>query len=252
MALPPEMLNLVLLALILVLAHAVETTIGFGDTMISLGLGLFLFPLQALLPALVVLAILQSTWMVIRWHGDIRWRLLVLTMLPLAALGMVLGILVRGLANERLLLLLLGIFIMAVAVVELAGLYVRRRAAGPLPGWLAVPIVIAGGIFQGLFATGGPPIVYFAGREMHEPAQFLSTISVLWLVLNAVLFSTMWAAGQAGTQSLLMAATVLPGFIAGVAIGSLVKVEALTFKVLTWAVLFVVGLIQLVRVLAGS
>ncbi len=64
----PEITSILLLALILVLAHLVETTLGFGDTIISLAFGLFLFPLEVLLPALVALAILQSTWLVIRWH----------------------------------------------------------------------------------------------------------------------------------------------------------------------------------------
>lgn len=249
---PPEIINLLLLALILVLAHAVETTIGFGDTIIALGFGLFIFPLQVLLPALVVLAILQSTWMVIRWHRHVRWRPLLLFILPLAGVGMLMGIFIRDWANEHLLMVMLGSFIMLVAAVELAGLYIRKKVAGPLPRWLAVPVVIGGGIFHGLFATGGPLIVYYAGREIHEPAEFLSTISVLWLILNIVLFATMWAAGQAGLQSVLMAAVVLPGFIIGVIVGSLVKVKALTFKVLTWAVLFIVGTIQLVRVLAGA
>ena len=74
---------------------------------------------------------------------------------------------------------------------------------------------------------------------------------MLWLILNVVLYSTMWMAGSAGVQSLQLAGMVLPGFIAGVLIGSLIKVKELTFKTMTWSVLFVVGMIQLVRALAG-
>jgi len=44
---------------------------------------------------------------------------------------------------------------------------------------------------------------------------------------------------------------VLPGFIAGVVIGSLIKVKELTFKRLTWSVLLIVGMIQLIRALSG-
>ncbi len=134
---PPEITNILLLALILVLAHMVETTLGFGDTIIALAFGLFLFPLEMLLPALVALAILQSTWLVIRWHRQVNWRLLLITILPLAALGMIAGILIRNYANETALIMVLGVFIMLVSAVELIGLYiqeVRRRAAAPLPG----------------------------------------------------------------------------------------------------------------------
>ncbi len=248
----PEITNILLLALILVLAHLVETTLGFGDTIISLALGLFLFPLEVLLPALVALAILQSAWLVIRWHRRVNWRLLLITILPLAFAGMLAGILIRDYANETALIILLGIFIIAVSAVELIGLHIRKSAAGPLPRCLAVPVILGGGIFHGLFATGGPLVVYYAGREIRERQAFLGTLAVLWLILNVVLYATMWMAGSAGVQSLQLAGMVLPGFFAGVLIGSLIKVKELTFKTMTWSVLFVVGMIQLVRALSGS
>ena len=247
----PEITNILLLALILVLAHLVETTLGFGDTIISLALGLFLFPLEVLLPALVALAILQSAWLVIRWHRRVNWRLLLITILPLAFAGMLAGILIRDYANETALIILLGIFIIVVSVVELIGLHIRKSTAGPLPRYLAVPVILGGGIFHGLFATGGPLVVYYAGREIREPQAFLGTLAVLWLILNVALYATMWMAGSAGVQSVQLAGVVLPGFIAGVVIGSLIKVKELTFKTMTWSVLFVVGMIQLVRALAG-
>jgi uncharacterized membrane protein YfcA len=248
--LPPDITSILLLALILVLAHVVETTLGFGDTIISLAFGLFLFPLEVLLPALVALAILQSTWLVIRWHRQVNWRLLLITILPLAFVGMLGGILIRDYANETALIVLLGVFIVLVSAVELIGLHIRKSAAGPLPRYLAVPVILGGGILHGLFATGGPVIVYYAGREIREPQAFLGTLAVLWLILNVVLYATMWAGGSAGVQSLQLAATVSPGFIVGVVIGSLIKVKELTFKTLTWSVLFIVGMIQLIRALS--
>ena len=247
----PEITSILLLALILVLAHLVETMLGFGDTIISLAFGLFLFSLEVLLPALVALAILQSAWLVIRWHRQVNWRLLLITVLPLAFVGMLAGILIRDYANETVLIVVLGAFIVLVSAVELVGLYIRKTAAGPLPRYLAVPVILGGGIFHGLFATGGPLIVYYAGREIREPQAFLGTLAVLWLILNVVLYVTMWIAGSAGVQSLQLAAVVLPGFIAGVVIGSLIKVKELTFKTLTWSVLFIVGMIQLIRALSG-
>lgn len=69
MPLPAEGIKIVLLALALVLAHSVETTLGFGATIIALALGLFLFPLQMLLPVLVTIGILQSTWLAAMWIG---------------------------------------------------------------------------------------------------------------------------------------------------------------------------------------
>jgi len=236
------------LALILVLAHSVETYLGFGSTIIALSLGLFLLPLETLLPVLVTVGILQSAWLIVRWHSHIRWRLILISILPLAAAGMAAGILLRDYASEALLVALLGVFIVVVSTLELIALYRSNVRQLPLRRWVTVPVILAGGLFQGLFASGGPPIVYYAGREIDDPAQFRSTLSVLWLILNIALLITLWAGGQAGVLTLELAALVLPGFIAGVVIGSFIKMKSRTFKAATWAMLLIIGIVQLVRV----
>ena len=46
---------LFLLGCILVLAHSIETVLGFGSTLIALAFGIHLLPLETLVPMLVVL-----------------------------------------------------------------------------------------------------------------------------------------------------------------------------------------------------
>jgi len=240
--------DIAILALILVLAHSVETYLGFGSTIIALSLGIFLFPIETLLPALVTIGTLQSVWLIIRWHGHIRWRVILVGILPLAAIGLAAGIFLRDYVSEILLIALLGLFIVVTSILELVALYRSDARREPLKIWVAAPVIFAGGLFQGLFASGGPPIVYYAGRVIDDPAQFRSTLSVLWLILNLALLISMWAGGQAGIITLELAAMVLPGFIAGVVIGSFIKMKSRTFKAATWAMLLIIGIAQLVRV----
>jgi len=240
--------DIAILSLILVLAHSVETYLGFGSTIIALSLGIFLFPIETLLPALVTIATLQSVWLIIRWHSHIRWRVILVGILPLAAVGLVAGILLRDYASETLLVALLGLFMVVTSTLELIALYRSAAISAPLKPWVSVPVIFAGGLFQGLFASGGPPIVYYAGREIEDPAQFRSTLSVLWLVLNLALLISLWAGGQAGVLTLELAALLLPGFIAGVVIGSFIRMKSRAFKAATWSMLLVIGIVQLVRV----
>jgi uncharacterized membrane protein YfcA len=241
--------DIAILALILVLAHSVETYLGFGSTIIALSLGTFLFPIAILLPALVTVGTLQSLWLIIRWHRHIRWRIILVGILPLAAVGLAAGILLRDYAGETLLIMLLGLFIIITSTLELVAMFRSSSAArAPLNRWIAAPIIFAGGLFQGLFASGGPPIVYYAGREIEDAAEFRSTLSVLWLILNLALLGSLWAGGQANLLTLELAALVLPGFITGVIIGSLIKLKSKAFKAATWAMLLIIGIIQLVRV----
>ncbi|MBM3176333.1 MAG: sulfite exporter TauE/SafE family protein, partial [Chloroflexi bacterium] len=80
-------LTLFLLGCILVLAHTAETILGFGCTLIALALGVYLLPLETLVPMLVILGLLQSIWLVARWYRHIDWRTLLLQILPLAVVG---------------------------------------------------------------------------------------------------------------------------------------------------------------------
>lgn len=244
-----ELLPVIMLALALVLSQFIETMLGFGGTVIGLALGLFFFPLDILLPTLVTVGLLQSAWLILRWHQHIQWRLLLISILPLAAAGMLIGIAARGIANETVLIVLLCLFIIAVSTLELASIFHSKSIRGPLPRPLSWLTIIGGGIFHGLFAAGGPLIVYYSGREIEEPAEFRSTLSVLWLILGAILLTSFWINHQANVSSLQLAAMILPGFIIGVFLGSRIKLEAKSFKAITWIVLLIIGMIQFTRTL---
>jgi uncharacterized protein len=249
--LPIDWISLILVALVLVVAHSVETILGFGATVIALALGLFILPLNVLFPALVIVGILQSTWLVLIWRNNIRWRLLMVNILPFAVAGTIIGIIVRDSVNTTILLVLLYSFILVASAIEVIALYRAKGVSNPLPHHLAIPVLVGGGIFHGLIGAGGPMLVYYAGREIPKPEEFRATLSMLWLVLFAGMLIVMVISNQVSVLSLTLTVIVLPGFIAGVAIGSLIKLEALGFKTLTWSVLFIIGLVQLVRVLSG-
>lgn len=237
-----------LLGCILVLAHTVETLLGFGSTLIALSLGVHLLPLETLLPVLVSLGLLQSIWLVGRWFRHINWRVLLLTILPLAAIGMVAGIYSREIADENTLKRVLGGFILIVSLSELAILFIKKIPGGQLSWYFSIPLLIGGGIFHGLFATGGPPIVYYASRQLRTQQTFRATLSMLWLVLNTILVITFLAGGQLDPAKAGIAAMVLPGFAIGIMIGSLVQVKDLWFKGLTYLLLFISGLFLIIKV----
>jgi uncharacterized protein len=244
----PFLVNVFLLVLVLVFAHTVETVLGFGATIIAMALGVYFLPLTTLLPVLVILGLLQSIWLVLRWFRNIDWRVLGFKILPAAVIGMAVGIYYRTqVANVVQLLILLSVFIMAVSIMEIILIYRTRAAGGRLPWYLGWPILIVGGIFHGIFATGGPMVVYYSSRELKEPAAFRATLSTLWLILNVALVVSLASAGQINVETLTLTGIVLPGLIVGIVWGSFLKFRALPFKVLIYALLFVAGLLLLVQ-----
>jgi uncharacterized membrane protein YfcA len=247
----PLLVSVFLLVLVLIFAHTVETVLGFGATIIALALGIFIFPLETILPVLVILGFLQSLWLVARWFKYIRWRVLLLSILPAATIGMAIGISYRTLVgNYTQLLILLGVFVMAVSLMEIILIYRTRAAGGGLPWYLGWPILIGGGIFHGIFASGSPLIIYYSSRELKEPAEFRATISMLWLILAVVLIVNLYSIGQINVNTLATTGIVLPGLILGIIFGSRMTFRTLVFKVLIYALLFVAGLLLVLQQLA--
>ncbi|UCH50606.1 MAG: sulfite exporter TauE/SafE family protein [Chloroflexota bacterium] len=241
-------LILFILGCILILAHTAETILGFGATLIALALGAYLLPIETLVPILVILALLQSIWLVVRWRQFIYWRILLLSILPLAAVGLVIGIFSREIANENTLKMVLGGFIIIVSLAELALLFLKKGRRRPLRRYYSLPLLIGGGIFHGLFATGGPPIVYYASRRFKAQQTIRATLSMLWLILNVGLIAGFLIAGQMDLAILKMTAFVLPGFVIGVIVGSIIRVKDFWFKVLIYIVLFLSGLFLLIQI----
>jgi hypothetical protein len=240
-------MNPFLLGCILVLAHTAETILGFGATLIALALGIYLFPLQTLVPILVILGLLQSIWLVARWFRYIEWRILWRDILPVSGAGMIIGILSRELASESQLRMVLGAFIVVVSIMELVYLFVKSAGRGELRWYYRIPLLFAGGIFHGLFATGGPLIVYYASRQLKTQESFRATLSTLWLILNTVLLIGFSVSRQVDLSTLKITALVLPGLIIGIILGNFIRVRELLFKVMTYALLLFSGLFLLIQ-----
>jgi len=244
--------GLFMMMAVLVFAHTAETALGFGSTVIAMALGIYILPLETLLPVLVILGILQSLWLMMRWFRHIRWKMLFLKILPATAIGMVGGIYYRTqVASYAQLVILLGVFIMALSVIEIVFIFRTGAISGRLPWYFGYPILLAGGMVHGIFATGGPLIVYYASRELTEQSEFRASLAVLWLILNIALVFNLVSAGQLTPHTLAITAFILPGLIAGIVLGSFLKLKTLAFKIAVYALLFIAALLMLVRHLSS-
>lgn len=235
-------MTLALLAAILLVAHTAETILGFGSTIIALALGVHLLPLEQLLTVLIMLGMVQSSWRIFRDHRHVAWRTLALTILPAAGLGLLTGMWFRDVADELLLRKVLGGFVAGVAGLELVLVLRGKRSAGPLAPAAGMPVLFGGGVFHGLFASGGPLIVYFASRAIPEPVVFRSTLAVLWSVLGLTLVAQLGFEGRLTADALRMTATVLPGALAGIVLGEHIRVNQRAFQIMTYALLLFAGI----------
>lgn len=240
--------SLVLLAIVTA-GFAVEAALGFGATVITVALGSFWFPLQALLPALVPVNLALSAYIVARYGGAIDRRLLLRRVVPFMLAGLPLGLLAFRAAGDHRLKIVFGALVAALAAAQLARLLRGAIVVAALPRAWSGALLFLAGVAHGAFATGGPLAVYVTGRELSDPGRFRSTLSALWLILNGVL-----VAGYLFSGTLTMrAGRLVPVCAAGLAIGLLAgeklhrALDRRVFTVLVYVLLLVAGALLAAR-----
>lgn len=236
-----------ILALIVAFAFAVETTLGFGATLIAVSFGSGLLPITELLPAFVPLNMLLSLSIALRDRAEIERRLLLREVLPLMGLGLPLGLWAFTSLDEALLRRTLGLFVLLLAGRELWLSGRSRNLAAPSarqPGLLERAALVAGGAAHGAFGTGGPLAVYALGRRGLDKGAFRATLSALWLLLNLALLATYLWSGRIDARALRLMPILAVGGVLGLLGGSwaFVRVPAPVFRVFVWVMLLVVGL----------
>jgi len=240
--------TLILLALIIIAAHLVETVTGFGATVIALALAVHLVPLPTLVVTLVILAWVQSAYLIARGYRHIDFAMLFKRVLPICGVGLAVGAYLFSVLDVPLLKKVLGGFVVAVAAVELWRLRRDQQTPGRLRPLIGASLLAGGGIIHGMFASGGPLIVYHASREIPDKQVFRVTLSMLWILLNSALLISYGISGRIDVASAALAGKLLLAVAMGVVLGELIhrRVNERRFRVVVQGVLLFTGAVLLI------
>lgn len=239
----------ILLALIVLLAYTTHALSGFGSMLIAVTLGMHLYPVSTLLPILVPLDVLLNMYIAIRHHKQVERGLLVRRILPIMSLGLLTGILLFNYLQSGILKIIYGCFVALVSVRELYLLYKKKQDRRPLSRGEEAAWLMAGGIIQGVFASGGPPVVYVAGRIIPQKSNFRSTLATLWVVLNIVLTVSYIITGKLTSSSLSSSAMLLPVVILCIVLGERLHnlVDEYKFRIIVFTLLLFAGISLIIR-----
>lgn len=231
------------LGLCILLAYTVEAVTGFGSIVIALSLGALLLPIPELLPVLVPLNIAMSGYLSIRHRAHIHWPTLLKLILPLMALGTLCGYWLRPSLGSAVLQTLFGVLIVWFAGRELWRLRGAATPAGHAPATTGA-LMLAAGVTHGLFASGGPLLVYaLAGNRLNK-SELRATLIAVWFSLNGLLTLIFLADGSL-LPALPRLLTYLPIVVVGVIIGERLhrRIDERQFRRLVFALLALTGLI---------
>lgn len=231
----------VLLAVV-VAAQLVETVAGFGATIISLSVGAHFVPIETLVVTLVLIGLMQSTWLVVRGRVHVQWRLLLTRVLPPAAVGLAAGNIVFQSVDAASLKPVLGVFVIAFASWRLWQLF-GKKDPSTLPAFAGVLLTLGGGFFHGLLASGGPLIVSYASRAITDRHAFRATLSTLWLALNTALLISYALHGQLVMQPVTLTVLLVPAVFVGILLGELIhhRINEVLFRKVVQVLLLGIG-----------
>jgi uncharacterized membrane protein YfcA len=235
------------LALVVLLALLVEACAGFGATVVTVALGALILPIPAVLAAFVPVNLILSLYLVARERAWVDRAVLLRRVLPWMGAGFAVGVGVYQRASgARWLPALFGAFVVVLSAISLWGLRPSARASPRLP---AAPCLLAAGVVHGVFATGGPLVVYAAEGLLPDKRAFRATLAAVWLPFHGLLLASYGASGALGAASLRRSALLLPALALGLPLGQWAhrRLPEARFRVGVYALLLVAGGVPLLR-----
>ncbi len=209
--------ELLILGPIVLFSFTIQAMTGFGSVVIALTLAALFLPIPRLLPVLVGLNLPLCVYIVARHWRHIDWKA-VAAVFPGMTLGVLLGILLLPVLDGPLLKKVFGVFVVLFAAREmfmlLRGRDRRELSAPVFQAWM-----LTSGVVHGLYASGGPPLVYALSRRVTDKGVFRASLMFIWLVFNIVLFTVyLWQGRwtqQLATETMILLVTIPVGLWAG-------------------------------------
>ncbi|MCK6511164.1 sulfite exporter TauE/SafE family protein [Myxococcota bacterium] len=204
------------LFLVVFLAHFTEAVLGFGCGLLTLALASY--PLSVLLPVIIPLNLILSLSILSRDRqaiSPVLWK----KMLPWAGLGLPLGFALFRTLPERQTRVLFGAVLLGLTLWGIWRSRTKASTLSPLPAWQANFFLFGGGLIQGLYATGGPFIVYVVSRLSLDKRTFRATLAGLWFLLNVTVFLGMLVRSEYTAQHGWLFLGTLPAVLLGLFVG---------------------------------
>lgn len=241
------MLPWIWLGICILVSSTIEAITGFGSIVIALSLGALLLPISAMLPVLVPLNILMTGTIAWKNRHHIDKALLLKLVLPLMASGTLAGYFLRPWLGESLLKSLLGVLICWFASRELWRLF-KHVPSHRHPPWLSRILTFAAGLTHGLFASGGPLLVYAMAGKHLDKGRLRATLVTVWFSLNLGLTIAFLLDGTL-IPALPRVATYLPVLATGYFLGEFLhhRLDERRFRQVVCVMLIVTGGALIVR-----
>ena len=140
--------------------------------------------LWLLLPVLVPLDMLVNLYLVARHSRHVNRPHLFRSILPPMGVGVLMGIIAFQYIEGDLLKTLFGLLVILLSTRELYRLLRKRHDPIALSKLAAKTCIVSAGIVHGIYASGGPLLIYAVSRLNLSKSEFRSTLAAVWLIFT--------------------------------------------------------------------
>lgn len=203
-------------------AYVVRGMSGFGAGLVATPLLAFLLPMTTVVPTTALIVFVLFIFLTLRDRHQVQWDEFK-RLLPPTLIGVVGGLYLFTLLDNRLMLKLLGGFLLAYACYMLITQWVGMQQLKLSEKW-AFPLGFLGAFIDSMFGGGGGTLVviYMHGRSVSK-AEFRATLAVLWFVEMIARIGGYLLAGFYTHSTLALVAVMLPFMLLGTWLGETIN-----------------------------
>jgi uncharacterized membrane protein YfcA len=198
----------------LVLAGMMQSLTGFGAALLAMPLLAPALGSAVAVPMFALTVIVTQTVMIVRYRSALMFRS-VWRMVVAAMIGVPVGVFGAPLVDERLMLMILGVVVLAYG---LYGLVTPRVPRLKNPRW-AFPFGFAAGLLSGAYNTPGPPYVIYATTQNWTPYEFKANVQGAFLAASTMAVVSHAVKGNYTLYTLQLTALAIPAMVAGLFAG---------------------------------
>jgi len=201
--------------LILFAGACLQGLTGFGYSLFSLPLLVFLMPATEAVPILSLTSIFLNALVYIHARKSTSIKR-ILPLLAAGAVGLPLGVWALKSMEGDVIKIAVGILVFLTSILYLSGFRLKLRRER----MAMVPVGLASGILNGATTFSGPPVILFLANQNVEKDSFRGSLAIYFLLLN-ILAAPAFIVGRLLTAPVALAtAWRFPFVIVGALVGS--------------------------------
>lgn len=223
---------------VVLLAAFTQSLTGFGSGLVTMAFLPAIIGIRSAAPLVALFAGTLETILFLRYRGALNlqatWRLM-----AAAAVAIPLGILGARMVDERIILTILGVVLIAY---PLYALFTPKLPTVP-EGKLTFGVGFVAGLLGGAYNTSGPPVVVYADSRGWAPHQFKANLQSFFLLNDALTITSHIFSGNVTSlvwdNYLLILPAIGIGILAGLALDRFLN--PVLFRKIVLVLLIVLG-----------